>query len=62
MTYHTPPVDESPDRPTLPEIEITPEMVEAGAHVMEDYYMGEGRYLIPEEGLSRIFRAMIRAQ
>lgn len=55
------PVDR-PVNPTpadfVPEPVVTPEMIEAGSDVLEDFYLGEGAYDLREDCLSRIYRAM----
>jgi hypothetical protein len=43
------------------EIEVTAEMIEAGSREMENYYLGDGRYCIQDDGLAAIYVAMVRA-
>jgi len=43
---------------TTDEIEITPEMIEAGLH---EFYTYDSRFDPEEDAVSRIFRAMIQA-
>ena len=48
------------DRPAteLDEIDITPEMIEAG---VDEFCSFDDRYEFPEAAVARVFRAMIRA-
>jgi hypothetical protein len=58
-------VDKPADRPaTKPtdEIEITPEMIEAGREVLENHYWGDGRYDVTPPVLEEIFLAMFDAR
>ena len=40
------------------EIEITPEMIDAGRDVVEEYYFGDGQYALTDECLSKAYRRM----
>ena len=46
------------DRPDISEIEITPEMEEAGAEVLRVWSCGD----LPELAAGRVFRAMVRVR
>lgn len=53
------------DRPTLPKIEITPEMIEAGRDVIASVwteFTGPSGGLLWGEVLSQVYRAMSEAQ
>jgi hypothetical protein len=43
------------------EIEVTAEMIKAGSREMENYYLGDGRYCIQDDGLTAIYVAMVCA-
>jgi len=48
----------APDKPRE-EIEITPEMIEAGAAVLDEYVIpGSGLLCTPTYGVERVYRAM----
>jgi hypothetical protein len=42
------------------EIEVTSKMLIAGSREMENYYLGDGRYCIQDDGLTAIYVAMAR--
>ena len=44
------------DRPT--DLEISPEMIEAGTEALEPFYMGDGVYDLREPCLTAVYRAM----
>jgi len=53
---------ERADRPSQEEIQITPEMIEAGREVAENFYLGDGIYPLTDRFLMAIFGAMCAAQ
>lgn len=51
-------VDSAADRPTLDEIEITPEMISAANDVLREHYMGDRVYDLRDPCLMQMYRAM----
>jgi hypothetical protein len=53
----------SVDRPALTkdEIVVTPEMIEAGAEAMGNFYLGDGTYDLSDSAIKACFRAMVDA-
>jgi len=43
-------------------IEITQLMLDAGRDVLEKFYIGDGRYLLSDENLAEILRAVLKAE
>jgi hypothetical protein len=44
------------------EIEVTPEMVSAGSLAVEKFYIGDGRYVLAEDAMVAVYRAMTAAK
>jgi hypothetical protein len=51
-------VRDTDNRPPTDEIEVTPEMIEAGSRVLETAYLGDGRYALDDDLMKRMFLAM----
>ena len=60
LRYHAESGEKSPDRPTLPEIEITEEMIDAGADMAQTFFSWE--LSDPEKLAALVFLAMWRAR
>jgi hypothetical protein len=62
LTYRHGKPDKAKDRPTVPEIEVTPEMLSAASSVFEKYYMGELGYDLRAPCVTEVYRAMYAAR
>lgn len=47
--------------PDKREAEITPEMIEAGRAAFDEFYAGDGRYLLTDDAIRSLFGAMLRS-
>ena len=49
------------DKPSLSTIIVTDEMLDIARDIIEEYFIGEGQYLMPREMFKRVFLAMLEA-
>jgi hypothetical protein len=49
---------EKPEANSTDEIEVTPEMIEAGEAILANHYLGDGVYDVSAQVISEMYRAM----